>query len=152
MNAHTVLEPIIPTSAPPQARLTSIFGALGVAWNLFGVVQLAESLRSTPESLMAMGMTAAQAATMTSYPAWMSVGFAVGAIGGLVGSALLWARHRLATSVLLASLVGYVVLFVGDITEGVFAALGAPQVMILSMVVAIACGLWAWARRVTPRA
>lgn len=152
MNAHTALEPIASTPAPLEARLTPIFAALGVAWNLFGVAQLAESLRSTPESLMAMGMTAAQAATMTSYPAWMSVGFAVGALGGLVGSALLWARRRSATAVLAASLVGYLVLFVGDITEGVFAALGAPQVMILSVVVAIACGLWAWARRVTPRA
>ncbi len=100
-----------------------LIGALaGLTWNVFGVVQLVESLRDTPESLMAMGMTAEQAALYATYPAWMSGAFAVGALGGVLGCALLLLRHRYATPTLAASLAGYIVLYAGDITEGVFAA------------------------------
>ncbi|MFN7496667.1 MAG: hypothetical protein ACK5XZ_12185 [Hyphomonadaceae bacterium] len=42
---------------------------------------------------------------------------------------------------LLASLVAYVVLYIGDIVHGVFAALGPPQVIVLTVVVAIAAAL-----------
>ncbi|MFN9014361.1 MAG: hypothetical protein ACK5VS_13205 [Hyphomonadaceae bacterium] len=42
---------------------------------------------------------------------------------------------------MLASLVAYVVLYIGDIVHGVFAALGPPQVIVLTVVVAIAAAL-----------
>jgi hypothetical protein len=57
------------------------------------------------------------------------------------------ARPEPPPSSLAASLIGYLVLYAGDITEGVFAALGWPQVAILSAVVAIAACLLVWARR-----
>jgi len=139
------LESFVPRFAPP------LVAALGIAWNLFGVSQFLGTLRSTPESLMEMGMTRAQAAVYTSYPTWMTVGFAVGVFGGLAGSVLLLTRRRAAVPVFAASLAGYVVLFVGDVTEGVFAALGASQVAILSTVVAIAAGLLAWSRWLAAR-
>ncbi|HEU4408588.1 MAG TPA: hypothetical protein VFS43_25225 [Polyangiaceae bacterium] len=77
--------------------------------------------------------------------------FAVGTFGGLAGCLLLLLRRRVATPVLAASLAGYVLLFAGDVTEGVFAALGAPQVATLSAVVAIAAALFAWSRRLERR-
>ena len=117
-----------------------------VAWNAFGVAKFLESARSTPESLQRMGMTTHQAAVYSSYPAWMSVAFAVGVFAGLAGSVLLLAGRKNAMPVFGASLLGYLVLFVGDVTEGVFAALGAPQVAILSTVLAIAGALFAWSR------
>jgi hypothetical protein len=122
-------------------------GLAALAWNAFGVVQFLKTLRSTPESLTQMGMTPHQAAVYSSYPAWMTLAFAVGTFGGLAGCLLLLLRRRAATPVLAASLAGYVVLFAGDVTEGVFAALGAPQVATLSAVVAIAAALFAWSRR-----
>lgn len=138
----------VPFPARPVSALTITVIALpAAAWNLFGVVQFITSLKRTPESLVAMGMTPAQAATYASYPAWMTVGFALGAFGGLVGSTLLLSRRASAVPVFAASLLGYLVLFLGDITEGVFAALGAPQVVILTSVVAIAVALLAWSRR-----
>lgn len=42
---------------------------------------------------------------------------------------------------------GDVALWIGDALHGVFAALGAPQVVVLSLVVAIAGGLWQLSRR-----
>ncbi|MEY3209528.1 MAG: hypothetical protein RIT28_9 [Pseudomonadota bacterium] len=137
--------------APPSAYAPPIIATLGALWSLFGVVQLLQTLQSTPQSLQAMGMTPEQAAVYSSYPAWMTLGFAVGAFGGLVGSVLLLARRRLATPIFVASLVGYVVLYVGDITEGVFAALGAPQVAVLTAVVLIASGLLVWSRHLSQR-
>lgn len=114
---------------------------LGLAWNAYGVVQFAKSVASSRDSLMGMGMSAAQADTMSGYPLWMTVAFAVGVFGGVLGCALLLLRHRFAVPVFAASLVGYIALYIGDITEGVFAALGMSQVVILTFVVLIAAAL-----------
>lgn len=122
--------------------LVLVFGFLGLAWNLFGALQFIGSVRATPASLIASGMTPEQAHVMTSYPAWMTAAFAVGTFGGLIGCLLLLARSPQARPVFGASLAGYLILFAGDATEGVFAALGFQQVAILSAVVAIAFGLW----------
>ena len=116
----------------------------GLVWNAYGLWQFAGSLVATPDSLV--GMTPEQAAVMTSYPVWMTIAFAIGVLGGLLGSALLALRRGLAVPVLVASLVGYIVLYVGDMTQGVFAAMGAPQVIVLTVVVAIAVGLLLLAR------
>ncbi len=118
-----------------------IVTALGLAWNIFGVVQFLGSLSATSESLIATGLTAEQAAVMLGYPSWMTIAFAVGVFGGLIGCVLLMAKKRLAILVFVASLIGYLLLYIGDITEGVFAAIGSSQVIILSIVVAIAAGL-----------
>jgi hypothetical protein len=114
---------------------------LGTLWNVYGVVQFLGSLMATPASLMEQGLTSRQAEVMTSYPTWMTVAFAVGVFGGLAGCILLLLRRAASVHVLALSLAAYVLLYVGDITEGVFAAMGAPQIVILSLVVAIAAGL-----------
>jgi hypothetical protein len=126
-------------------------GGGGLAWNAYGVDQFLASVRSTPESLIAMGLDQAQAMTMTSYPLWMTAAFAVGVFGGLVGSALLLLRRRQAVGVFVASLIAYVALYIGDITEGVFAAMDASQVVVLTLVVLIAAGLLWAARRASAR-
>lgn len=134
-------------SSPILLLLAAGFGLL---WNAFGVFQFVSSMSATPESLVAMGMTPSAAAAVTSYPLWMSLAFAVGTFGGMAGSALLLLRSSHATWVFAGSLAGYVLLYVGDVVEGVFAALGLGQVVILTLVVAIAAGLlWVsvWARR-----
>lgn len=118
-----------------------IIGGLALIWNAYGVVQFAGSVTATQESLLAQGLTAEQAAVMTGYPTWMTIVFAVGVFGGLAGSVLLLMRKALAVPVFAASLTGYVALYAGDIVHGVFAAMGAPQVIILSIVVGIAAGL-----------
>lgn len=141
-----------PTVVRPHRSVWFRIGALaGVAWNLYGVVQFLQTLRSTPEHLREMGMTAEQAAVYSSYPMWMTLAFAVGIGGGLAGSVLLLAGRARAVTVFTASLLGYLVLYVGDITEGVFAALGAPQVAILTTVVAVAAALLAWSRSLARR-
>lgn len=119
---------------------------LGLVWNAYGVVQYIGSVRATPESLIAGGLTAEQAAVMTGYPLWMTAAFAIGVFAGLAGCVLILLRSKAALPVFALSLAGYAALYIGDITQGVFAAMGAPQVIILSLVVAIAA-LLLWLAR-----
>jgi hypothetical protein len=116
--------------------------ALGAAWNLFGVVQLYDFVAQTRESLMMKGMSPSAAELYYGLPGWMKVAFAVGSIGGLAGSVALIARPAAATPILAVSLVGYVALFAGDLSYGVFDVIEG-QIVILSTVLAIAAGLLA---------
>lgn len=124
-----------------------IAAVLGLAWNIFGLVQFVQSLSATQDSLMAGGLTAQQAEVMLGYPTWMTIAFAIGVIGGTVGCIGLLLRKSWAQPVFLASLLGYIALWIGDAVHGVFAALGTPQILVLTVVVAIALGLWLLARR-----
>lgn len=146
MTAH-----IAQTDPPHVQRTTPIWfwsaAAIGTLWNAFGVFQFSHAVAATRESLVAMGMTDVQAAAMSSYPLWMTAGFAVGTFGGLLGTLLLLLRRRSAVPVLTASLIGYTVLYIGDITKGVFAAIGMSQVAILTLVMTIATALLWVARR-----
>lgn len=133
----------ITTTAASMPTLIRGVAALGVAWNVFGVIQFWGQVSATPAMLMAKGMTAAQATLYASLPGWMTIVFAIGVFGGLVGAALLLIGQRAATTLLAMSLVGYIALYIGDITQGVFAAFGIGQVVVLSIVVAIAVALLA---------
>lgn len=141
------------TAPVPRLPAWALAAALGgLAWNLFGALQLARAVRATPESLIASGLTPEQAAVMTGYPGWMTLAFCLGVAGGLIGSLLLALRRPAARSVLGVSLAAYVALWIGDAVHGVFAVMGAPQVAILTLVVAIAAALFGVSRRVMPRA
>jgi hypothetical protein len=124
-----------------RIRIAPIAGILGVAWNLFGIVQFVGTVTATREKLIAGGMTPLQAEVYAGLPVWMDAAFAIGVFGGLAGSVLLVLRHAAAVPVLALSLAAYLVLYAGDIGLGVFAAFGAPQVAILTTVVAIAAAL-----------
>lgn len=138
------------TSTQTRSRLPlwlTVTATAGIAWNLYGAVQFAGAVTATGESLVASGLSPDQAAVMTGYPAWMTAAFFIGVAGGLVGSVALLLGQSLARQMLLASLVAYVALWVGDAVHGVFAALGTTQVVILTLVVLIAAGLFAASRK-----
>jgi len=129
-----------PASAVPiWLRVTSIFGIL---WNALGVYQWAQTFTQAGRAAMTAGMTSAQAQAYLSLPGWVSVVFAVGACGGLLGTIALALNRRIALPVLAASFIGYALLFAGDALNGVFD--GAPgQLITLSFVVLIAAAmLW----------
>ena len=130
---------------PLWLRATATFGIL---WNAFGVHQFANAFTDAGRAAMTAGMTAAQAQAYLSLPGWVSVVFAVGACGGLLGTIALALNRRIAWPVLVASFIGYGLLFAGDTVHGVFD--GAPgQLIVLSVVVLIAAALlWtAWLAR-----
>lgn len=123
----------------------------GLAWNIFGVVQFAGQVTQTESAMMGAGMTAEQVAVYSALPVWMDLVFGIGTVGGVIGCGLLLLRSKFAVPVFAASLVGYIILFAGDIVNGVFAAFGPSQVAILSTVVAIAAGLYWYAQRLRRR-
>lgn len=129
------------TSRAKVPRWFWIVALLGLAWNLFGVVQFMASAQGTVDSLMSNGLTKEQAELYVGLPQWMTGAFAVGVFGGVIGSILLLMRMPAAKTVFGISLAAYIILYVGDITQGVFAAFGLSQVLILTTVVAIAAGL-----------
>lgn len=150
MNTLTSTASLHPTAPPsPGHRARQAAGALGAAWNLFGIVQFVHTLRATPASLMSGGWTAEQAAVYLALPGWMQLAFAVGVFGGLAGSIALTMQRRAALPLLAVSLAAYVLLFAGDAWFGLFAAFPA-QLPVLVLVLAIAAvlfGLAVHARR-----
>ena len=114
---------------------------LGLVWNIFGISQFLSKLQQTVGSLMGTGLTLQQAELYSALPFWMDAALATGVFGGTLGCILLLLRSQSAITVFALSLVAYLVLYIGDVTQGVFAALGAPQVAVLTVVVTIAEGL-----------
>lgn len=117
-----------------------VVGGLGIVWNAYGVYQFAGSFSQNKASLMAVGMTALQADVYLSLPAWISVVFAIGVFGGLIGSLALFFKKAIALPIFAVSFAGYILLFAGDVYYGVFDSIPA-QLAILTMVVAIAAAL-----------
>lgn len=115
-------------------------GSLGVVWNLYGLYQFAAGFTPAGRAATTAGMTSAQAELYLSLPAWMSVVFAIGVFGGLIGSIALLLRRPAALPIFVASFVGYILLFAGDVAYGVFAAIPS-QLAILAVVVLIAAAL-----------
>lgn len=139
------LEPT-PSRAPAWLWAVALLGGL---WNVYGVYQFAGTFTPAGPAAMTAGMTPAQAEIYLGLPAWISVVFAVGVFGGLVGSIALALRRRIAVPVFAASLAGYVLLFAGDAWYGVFAAIPS-QLAILAVVVLIAAALF-WISRLAAR-
>lgn len=131
-----------PQPARGRAALIALMATalLGIAWNAFGVVQWAGSLGATQDTLMGRGMTAAQSAAYLALPGWMTVAFAVGVFGGLLGSGALAARRRVALPLFAVSLVAYIALYAGDLAHGLFDVMPTQQ-PILNAVVGIAVAL-----------
>ena len=125
---------------------------MATLWNVFGVVQFISMSFSPAEELQRMGLSAAQASLYAQLPMWMDAAFAIGVFGSVLGSMFLLARQPLAKPVLLISLVGYLVLYLGDIGLGVFAAFGLPQVIILTFVLIVAATLLWLSYRFVPAA
>lgn len=137
----TETRPRLPGEGRRGAAVALLVTALlGIAWNAFGVFQWAGSLGATQDTLMGRGMTAAQSAAYLALPGWMTLAFAVGVFGGLLGSLALAMRRRVALPVLGVSLVAYVALYAGDLAHGLFDVMPTQQ-SILNLVVAIAVAL-----------
>lgn len=133
------------TRASLVPRWLSAAAVLGIAWNVYGVYQFAGTFTPAGQAAMTAGMTSAQAAVYLSLPGWIGLVFAIGVFGGLAGSFALALRRRIAQPVFVASLLGYALLFAGDASHGVFAAVPS-QLAILAFVVLVAVAL-VWAAR-----
>ena len=123
-----------------------IFGSL-IAWESLAVVAFGALCamgwvlveRRAPEPVVPLSLFSKPTINLL-----LIISIVSGAIG--IGCLLMLARSAVAVPVFALSLFGYIALYIGDIIHGVFAAMGTPQVVVLTVVVAIAAGLWAVAR------
>lgn len=132
--------------APPPVPLRAV-AAVGAAWNVFGIVQFALQYGATPASMMAQGLTAAQADIYAGLPGWMTAAFAVAVFVGTAGCVLLTLGRAAALPLLALSLAAFVLLCAGDIAFGVFAAFGAPTIAVVGFSTALMLILTLWAHR-----
>lgn len=97
---------------------------VGVVTLLFNAMGIVSYLTTKLGMLAEMGLDAEQIAFMESYPAWISVFWALGVWGAFAGSLLLLARSRLAVAAMVVAAIG---LF--GTTLGNYAVLDVPPAM-----------------------
>ncbi len=88
-----------------------IVGVLALLWNGFGAYDYFMTRTRGAEYIESMMPDidgAAMMAYIDSFPVWASFGWGLGVWGGLIGSILLLARHRLAVAAFALSLAGAV--------------------------------------------
>ena len=118
-------------------------GGLGLLWNAYGGFDYFMSKTRGDAYLQSVGMTPEQIAHFNAMPAWMTVVWAVGVWGALLGAVLLLARSRYAVPVFIASLVAYVLSLV-------YAYLIAPMpgagttLLVLQGVIFVGCVFFVW--------
>ena len=84
-----------------------VVSVVALIWNLLGVFAYIQTVTMSPEALQALPEQ--ERALYESAPAWATGAFAIAVWGGALGCILLLLRRKLATGVLVVSLVGIVV-------------------------------------------
>jgi hypothetical protein len=118
-------------------------GLVGLLWNAYGGFDYFMSKTRGDAYLQSVGMTPEQIAHLNAMPAWMTVVWAVGVWGALLGAVLLLLRSRYAVPVFVASLVAYVLSLV-------YAYLISPMpgsdasLVIVQLVILVGCLFFAW--------
>lgn len=84
-----------------------IVSAIALVWNLMGVMAYVTQMTMTPEALQALPEN--ERALYNTLPMWATAAFTLAVWGGTLGCMLLLLRRKLATLVLIASLIGIVI-------------------------------------------
>jgi hypothetical protein len=84
-----------------------LVGVVAVLFNSIGVFDFVMSMTQGAKYMASAGMTAAQIAHYQDMPAWMTLDWAVGVFGALIGSVLIPLRNKLAWPILAVSLAAF---------------------------------------------
>jgi ABC-type enterochelin transport system permease subunit len=125
-------------------------GALGLAWNGFGVYDYVMSKTVGEPYFRQLEMTDAQIAHMASFPALMTAIWAIGVWGALLGTVLLLLRNRLAAPVFAVSLAAYLASLVYShlLSDG---AKVMGNMAFMQWIVLAGCLFFAWYARTAAR-
>jgi hypothetical protein len=118
-------------------------GALGLLWNAYGGFDYVMSKTRGDAYLQSVGMTPEQIAHFNAMPAWMTVVWAVGVWGALLGALLLLMRSRYAVPAFVASLTAYVLSLVYAYLISPMPGSG-PALVIFQLVILAGCVFFAW--------
>lgn len=128
---------------------------LSLLWNAFGGYDYSMTQLRDPgyfaQMSGQMGMSVAEmSAFFDSFPAWASALWAVGVWGSVLGSILLLARSRYATTAFLVSLIGAVLSFIYQLTIDLPPEMSTTMNVLMPLVIVGAIVLqWWYARRMT---
>lgn len=129
-----------------------LVGVLGLLWNAYGGYDYFMSKTRGDAYLQSVGMTPEQIAHFNAMPSWMTVVWAVGVWGALLGAVLLLMRSRFAVPVFVASLVAYVLSLVYAYLISPMPGGDGPAIVIFQLVILAGCVFFAWyARRARQR-
>jgi hypothetical protein len=141
---------IYPEGARPPWHLWAV-GVLGLVWNAYGGFGYFMSKTRGDVYLASVGMTPDQIAHFNAMPAWMTVVWAVGVWGALLGAVLLLMRSRVAVPVFIASLVAFLLSLVYAYLISPMPGSG-PEMIVLQVVILVGCVFFVWyARRARDR-
>jgi hypothetical protein len=129
--------------APNWFKIVSF---LALLWNLIGVFAFVSDAPMGPDDVAKLSK--AQQAMHAAQPAWALVATGVATVGGTIGSLCLLLGKRWALIALIASLVGLVAQDAGMLSlPGGLSAIGTVPVVLQGLVLLIAIGLIALARK-----
>lgn len=139
------------TEVSKTPRHLWIVGIASLLWNLIGVSDYSFAKMQSDWYMKDVGQfTADQIAWFYGFPLWASAGWALGVWGSLVGSLLLLARSRHATTAFLVSIVGLALMTIYQFALNAdrFIALFGPGPMYFTIVIwAVVVALFLYARR-----
>lgn len=134
-------------SRPKSLR---VIAALGLLWNLIGVLMFLLTVMMTPEQVAAM--PAEQRQLIEATPSWLNVLFGVAVAAGTLGALGLLLLKRWSVPLLLLSLVAAVLQVVGSFAATpAWSLLGPSGLVMPALVLLIATGLWLYARKAATR-
>lgn len=128
-------------------------GALGLAWNGFGLADYVQTKLGGAAYLREFGMTEAQIAYFLAMPAWATAVWALGVTTAVLGTLLLLLRKRAAAPVFAASLLFYLASLVYTylLSDG-GRLMGGTESTIMQLVVLAGCLFFAGYSRAMARA
>lgn len=121
-----------------------LVGTIAVLFNGIGVFDFVMAMSQGANYMAKAGMTPEQIAHYQQMPGWMTVVWAVGVFGALLGSVLILLRRRLAAPVLAVSLVAFIVslLYTYVMTNG--GDIMGQQMAIASTVIFVLLAFFTW--------
>ena len=137
----TEINAVAPSRAPWHLWLVAV---IGMFWNGFGAYDYSMSKLQGDAYLKSSGMTEPQIVFFHAIPAWVTVFWALGVWGAIVGTLLLFARSKWATPAFAVSLIG----LLGSLVHTHLLSNGrevmGQQVLILNGVLLAGCLFFLW--------
>ena len=125
-----------------------IIGIIALIWNLMGVFAYITQVNMTPEVIAAL--PEAEQSLYNNVPTWVTGAFAIAVFGGALGCILLLLKKKLATPVLIISLIGIIAQMVYNFGMSKAAEVYGPGGMVMpAMVVLFGIFLVWYSKQVT---
>lgn len=120
-----------------------LIGGIGLLWNAMGMLNLFMQMNAG----MLASMPPEQRAIIESRPTWATLAFAVGVLAGVLGCVLLLLRKPVAFPILAVSLAAIALHMVSYITTGIWASLGALQIVLYAALPLAVAAFLCWYAR-----